>query len=87
MIDASDIAFTILMFLLIAGIIHGIVVNKRARIENMDDEDPFDEEWKGGDPNAPLPEDAKPVDLKYDPLKPDDQPCMPIRSKKPDAED
>lgn len=26
-----------------------------------EDEDPFDGEWKDGDPNQPVPDDAKPI--------------------------
>lgn len=33
---------------------------KKARVQKMDDEDPFDGEWKDGDPNAPVSPEAKP---------------------------
>lgn len=63
MTNASDIAFVVVLFLLIGGIIWGLLEKKNQRIENMDDEDPFDGEWKGGDPNEPVREIAKPIEF------------------------
>lgn len=52
----------VLLALFVVGLIVYTVAAllvKRSRIEIMNDEDPFDGEWKNGNPNDPLPEEAK----------------------------
>lgn len=63
----SDVFLTLFVIGLILYTIWSIVnYRKAARIEEMEDEDPFDGEWKNGNPNDPIPEKAKPFNVEED---------------------